>query len=205
MYLNGADVTEASARKRMSRRRNQVGYLFQDYALIDNETVAENIALAAPGLRELHHHLGGEAHRRDKAVPFRWLRGRGERTRLVSDALVQVGLAGRERDKVFQLNGGEQQRVAVAGLLVRRPALVLADEPTASLDRRNAALILEKLAELAAGGAAVVVVSHDPWVVDHCDRTRRSYERKTTTDGPRGGRLRHGDRRRSRVRTAVRE
>ena len=96
--------------------------------------------------------------------------GRRERLDRVSAALDAVGLAGRQKEKVFVLSGGEQQRVALARILVRQPELILADEPTASLDRSNAAMVLDLLREQAESGAAVLIVSHDPWVVSQCDR-----------------------------------
>nr|WP_268914242.1 ABC transporter ATP-binding protein [Corynebacterium uropygiale] len=146
LSLLGADLTRASARARMRVRRHDIGYLFQDYALIDNDTVEENVALACA--------RGGV----------------GRNRRRIDEALEIVGLGGRQKDVVYQLSGGEQQRVAVARVLVRRPSIILADEPTASLDRENAALVLDQLARCAEQGAAVLMVSHDPWAADHCDR-----------------------------------
>ncbi|MBP3089138.1 ABC transporter ATP-binding protein [Corynebacterium sp. sy017] len=146
LFLNGVDLTQASTRTKMRFRRETIGYLFQDYALIDNETVAQNVTLAARS--------------NAKKSP-----------QSLHTALEIVGLRGREQEKVYQLSGGEQQRVAIARLLVRQPDIVLADEPTASLDRGNATTILEQLDILAAKGASIVIVSHDPWVVEQCDRT----------------------------------
>lgn len=140
--LNGHNVTDSHWRTRMKHRRYSIGYLFQDYALIENESVKKNIELA----RNTNEHLS------------------------TSEALEQVGMGGREDETVFQLSGGEQQRVAMARLLVRNPPIVLADEPTASLDRKNAAVILDHLKHLAEQGAAVVIVSHDPWVSEQCSR-----------------------------------
>lgn len=150
LRLDGEELSRASARTRMRHRRHSIGYLFQDYALIDNDTVAQNVLLAAPRAAR---------------------RGRPGKRRLLDEALAAVGLAGRDEEKVFQLSGGEQQRVAMARLLARRPGIVLADEPTASLDRENATVILGHLEALAAEGAAVLIVSHDPWVIGQCDRS----------------------------------
>ncbi|AKK07336.1 ABC-type antimicrobial peptide transport system, ATPase component [Corynebacterium mustelae] len=144
--LNGTNVTGASERARMRMRRENIGYLFQDYALIDNDTVEQNVKIARTT--------------------------KNKNALSVEDALEAVGLGGRGSEQVFQFSGGEQQRVAMARLLVRKPSIVLADEPTASLDRRNAAIILGHLRNLAHEGAAVVVVSHDPWVIEQCSRTK---------------------------------
>ena len=148
LHINGTSVTGASVREKMRFRRHHIGYLFQDYALIDNETAAQNVALAARARRT-----------RKRSKPEE-----------IAAALAAVGLDGRGDEMVYQLSGGEQQRVAMASLLLRRPDIVLADEPTASLDRDNAAKILHHLATLARGGAAVVIVSHDPWVISQCER-----------------------------------
>lgn len=150
LFIDGAELSEASARMRMRYRRKAIGYLFQDYALIDNDSVEQNILLAAPS---------GVSSRKTASS--------------VAQALDAVGLAGRQRERVFQLSGGEQQRVAMARLLVRQPGIVLADEPTASLDRDNAGVILQHLHRLARGGAAIMIVSHDPWVTEQCDRLIR--------------------------------
>lgn len=152
IFLNGEEVTNASTRQKMKLRRHQIGYLFQDYALIDNETARQNVLLAA--------------------------NQRKDRNKAADDALAAVGLSRMENGKVYQLSGGEQQRVAMARLLVRQPSIVLADEPTASLDRKNATVILEHLQQLAHGGAAVIIVSHDPWVVDQCDRKEEIVDAK---------------------------
>ncbi|MDO4927471.1 MAG: ABC transporter ATP-binding protein [Corynebacterium sp.] len=147
IFIQGERVENCSARKRRLLRRTTIGYLFQDFALIENQTVRENIALALP--------------RRTK---------RSERTHLIQETLMQVGLEGFENTKIYALSGGEQQRVAMARLWARQPPVILADEPTASLDRENATRILTLLRKCADTGAAVVLVSHDPWVADHADR-----------------------------------
>lgn len=144
ILFGGQDVSGTSARGRMRLRRFDVGYLFQDYALIDNESVAQNVDIAVNRRRNRHE--------------------------LIQDALDAVGLAGRGKDPIYRLSGGEQQRVAMARILVRKPPIVLADEPTASLDRNNASAILLHLRRLADEGAGILLASHDPWVIGQCDR-----------------------------------
>lgn len=141
--LNGRDISKSSWRAKMKLRRHAIGYLFQDYALIENETIQQNIDLAKNG-------------------------GADKESMSIEDALSTLGLSGRKDESVFQLSGGEQQRVAMARLLVRDPDIILADEPTASLDRKNAALVMSHLHEFAKRGAAVVIVSHDPWISEQC-------------------------------------
>lgn len=80
-----------------------------------------------------------------------------------------VGLAGRLDERVSRLSGGEQQRVALARLLLKQPSLVLADEPTGALDRDNAVDVIRLLRGLAADGACVLIATHDTAVSDACD------------------------------------
>ena len=104
--------------------REKIGYLFQNYALIDDETVYDNMLIPV-------NNKG-----RDKS----------ERMRVIIDALEAVGLGQQYHNrKVFTLSGGEQQRVAFARILLKKPELVLADEPTGSLDPENRDIIMELL------------------------------------------------------------
>jgi putative ABC transport system ATP-binding protein len=95
--------------------------------------------------------------------------GRRERDAVVAELLDAVGLAHRRRARPAQLSGGEQQRLAVAATMVGTPALVLADEPTAELDRESAAAVVELLGAAGRAGAGVVVATHDPAVVAAAD------------------------------------
>ncbi|OLR91850.1 ABC transporter ATP-binding protein [Actinokineospora bangkokensis] len=128
-------------------RRDHLGYLFQNYALVENATIAQNL---------------------DVALRARGHRGRPARA-AAAHALTRVGLADREQDRVSKLSGGEQQRVAVARLMVKQPSLVLADEPTGALDHANTATVVTLLRAMADEGACVVIATHDTWVRDQCD------------------------------------
>jgi len=136
--VGGRSVTNLQAAGRRRFRRDTLGYLFQNYALIENASVDANLAVA--GRREAF-----------------------------AAALRAVGLEGRGPEPVYQLSGGEQQRLAVARLLVKKPTVVLADEPTAALDTDNTDLVLTLLRELAEGGCTVVVATHSKEVEGHCD------------------------------------
>jgi putative ABC transport system ATP-binding protein len=128
-------------------RRRLLGYVFQRPAdnLIPYLTVAEHLALAAR-LRGLRHHDGGEL-------------------------LEVLGLADRRHHRPGQLSGGEQQRLAFARAVVGDPPLVVADEPTAELDRAAGAALLEAVGVLAARGTGLVLATHDPAVVRLAERT----------------------------------
>lgn len=135
-------------RKARKYRRDYVGYLFQDYALISDQTVYDNINLAA------------RLNKNPTKAMFTQ----------IAQALDQVGLAGYERRQVCELSGGEQQRVAIARLLVRPPKVVLADEPTGALDHDNSLRVIAHLRDLADGGASVVVATHSDLVADSADQ-----------------------------------
>ena len=136
-------------RKARKYRHDYVGYLFQDYALIPDQTVYDNINLAA---------------RPNQIFPSKAMLTQ------VAEVLEQVGLAGYERRQVCELSGGEQQRVAIARLLVRPPKVVLADEPTGALDHDNSLRVIAHLRDLADGGASVVVATHSDLVAGSADQ-----------------------------------
>ena len=132
----------AAARK---LRANKIAYLFQNYGLIDNDTVEQNLKVSA--------RFRKESRSRQKAR--------------FAAALEAVGLKGYEKRKVFTLSGGEQQRVALAKVIVKDPELILADEPTGSLDADNRDYILDIMKKLNEKGKTIIVVTHDP-VVNLC-------------------------------------
>ena len=133
----GRDITRFGAGATRRYRRDTLGYLFQNYALIENATVAANLEVAMKPRRA----------RKD--------------TPTVSEALARVGLD--------RLSGGEQQRVALARLIVKQPALVLADEPTGALDHDNTTMVVDVLRSMSDDGCAVVIATHDDAVRDRCD------------------------------------
>ncbi|PRQ11793.1 lipoprotein ABC transporter ATP-binding protein [Corynebacterium sp. 13CS0277] len=123
-------------------RRDVAGWLFQDYGLVGGDTVAANVGLA-----------------RRKVAAWE-----------IEEALTQVGLARRGTELAGVLSGGEQQRVALARLIVKNPPLILADEPTGSLDTANEDLVLGILRRL---GGTVIIATHSPRVVASCDAELR--------------------------------
>ncbi|MFJ7153283.1 ABC transporter ATP-binding protein [Streptomyces sp. NPDC100445] len=147
IHYKGAEITGFSPRAIRRFRRDTLGYLFQSYALIENATVAENLEVAVK--------------------PRRWPSTEGSKA--ITEALDRVGLAGREKQKIYHLSGGEQQRVALARLIVQQPSLVLADEPTGALDGDNTIMVVDTLREMSKAGCAVVIATHDEGVRDQCD------------------------------------
>jgi putative ABC transport system ATP-binding protein len=161
--FDGRDLTALGGGAARRFRRDELGYLFQNYALIEDATVGENMAVALRARR----HRGAAARE------------------LMGEALQRVGIDGRLDEGVARLSGGEQQRVALARLLVKNPGLVLADEPTGALDRTNTEAVIELLRGLANAGACVVIATHDDWVKDACDaRIALSSTSNASTDSP---------------------
>ena len=133
------EFMSAQARK---IRRCYMSYLFQNYGLIDSNTVEENLYLVTK--------FGGKSKQSQK--------------RRIDNVLKQVGLEEYGDRKVFTLSGGEQQRVALAKIMLKSPDLILADEPTGSLDIANRDYVLHVLNKMNENGKTIVVVTHDPEV-----------------------------------------
>ena len=127
--------------------RHHLGYLFQNFALIDSETVASNLEIALT-------YSGPTPSKRER----------------ITDALAKVGLSGAEDRRVFSLSGGEQQRVALARLLLKPCDIVLADEPTGSLDAENRNIVIGLLQKLNELGKTIVIATHDDVVAATCPR-----------------------------------
>jgi putative ABC transport system ATP-binding protein len=153
-WLLGSDVAGLSDRACSALRARHIGFVFQEFRLLPHLSATGNVETAAAiaGLRPRARRR--EAHR----------------------ALDLVGLSHRLRASPRTLSGGEQQRVALARALVKRPSLILADEPTGALDDATAGAVLDILREgVAASEAAMVVVTHDPVVATRCDRQLRLH------------------------------
>ncbi|MGN0166048.1 MAG: ABC transporter ATP-binding protein [Lachnospiraceae bacterium] len=114
--------------------RNTVGFLFQNFALVEKKTVKQNLELIHKSS------VSGVS---------------------VDEALEQVGLLTRKNEKVYKLSGGEQQRVALARLMVKKCSVILADEPTGSLDKENANQVISILQKLNNMGKTIIMVTHN--------------------------------------------
>jgi putative ABC transport system ATP-binding protein len=144
VFVRGQDVSSLSRSRRADMRRGTIGFVFQFFALIPTLTAYENVEL--PLLLDKHT-----------------ARERRER---VMQLLESVDLVDRAHHRPDQLSGGEQQRVAVARALATKPALILADEPTANLDTPNGQQIMEIMTRLnEETGVTFVFATHDPRVI----------------------------------------
>jgi len=147
--IRGRSTSGLTAEQLAQVRREHVGFVFQSYHLFPTLSAAQNVQLALDIRRE---------------------RGRRARKK-AREALDMVGLAHKVKTRPGELSGGEQQRVAIARALVANPSIVLADEPTSSLDSDNGRTIMRLLAEAAhERGQAVLVVTHDPRILPFADR-----------------------------------
>jgi putative ABC transport system ATP-binding protein len=166
VWIGGLRIDRASERARARLRRDHVGFVFQDFHLIEELTALENVEL--PAL------LAGVASRRarDRA----------------SDLLERVGLDERSRHLPGQLSGGQQQRVAVARALVNRPDVLLADEPTGNLDSTATTGVLRLFETLRADGQTLIVVTHDPRTAATADRMVSMRDGALVEDVALGGR-----------------
>lgn len=143
ILVNGNNVGKLKHRQIPKFRRN-IGVVFQDFRLLMDRNVYENVAFA----------------QRVVQVPNKLIK------RNVPSILAVVGLAGKYKARPQQLSGGEQQRVAVARALVNEPPILLADEPTGNLDPKNSQEIMKLLEEINEKGTTVVVVTHNREIVN---------------------------------------
>jgi putative ABC transport system ATP-binding protein len=149
IVLGGKKINGLNEAQRTRLRRDALGFVFQNFNLVPVMTVAENVdyPLFIAGV----------------SLP--------ERRQRVAAQLKAVGLLEHAQHRPDALSGGQRQRVAIARALVKRPKLVIADEPTASLDSHTADQVLELMRELGhAEGAAFVIATHDSRLSNRCDR-----------------------------------
>ncbi len=145
VILFGEKNIKPFSRKAEKMLREKIGYLFQNFALVENETVEYNLKLALDNIK---------ADKKEK----------------IKEVLKEVQLEGYENKKIYKCSGGEQQRVAIARLLLKQCDLILADEPTGSLDESNREIIIKLLKRMQDSGKTIVVVSHDPVFKDIADQ-----------------------------------
>jgi putative ABC transport system ATP-binding protein len=161
LTIDGTDTTALKPSGLASLRRRKIGYVFQTFNLIPVFTAYENVEypLLLQGL------------------------GARDRRRRALDALESVGLADRARHRPDLLSGGERQRVAVARAIVHRPSLVLADEPTANLDTRNANQLIGLMRDLNQSlGVTFLFSTHDQRLLDRAARIVRLCDGRVTED-----------------------
>lgn len=146
--IDGTDVHSLSDNKLAKIRNEKVGIVMQDFALIDEYSVIENVM-----------------------VPLNFSKKKlGKPKELAMQALEKVGIADLAKKPVSKLSGGQKQRVAIARAIVNDPSFILADEPTGALDTKTSSEIMELFTELNKSGKTVIIITHDPTVADKCKR-----------------------------------
>lgn len=146
--LNGTDVSELGDGERAAVRAHDIGFVFQAFHLVGYRSVVDNVELG---------------------LTYQGI-GRRDRHRRATEVIEQVGLGHRAEAMCSTLSGGEKQRVAIARTLIRRPALVLCDEPTGNLDSVTSAQILDHIEQLHNDGLTIMMITHDPTVAARADR-----------------------------------
>jgi putative ABC transport system ATP-binding protein len=148
VQVAGRDVVHASDTELAGLRAHQIGFVFQSFHLQDALTAVENVATGML-------YTGLPARQRQEAAQL---------------ALERVGLGDRVTHRPPMLSGGERQRVAIARAIAKRPAIILADEPTGNLDSTSGGEVLELMHQLASDGATLVLITHDQQVASSFPR-----------------------------------
>lgn len=139
--------------------RNELGYLFQNFGLLESQTIRENLELGLIGKKK---------------------NKKQEKERLLLQALQAVRLDYLSlNQKIYELSGGEAQRVALAKIILKDPPLILADEPTASLDPKNSKEIMEILLELRNANRTIIIATHNPSIWKMADQVIRLSKDET--------------------------
>lgn len=154
-YDNGEIIYDGTSLKDIKPSvffRDYLGYLFQDFGLIESQTVKENLNL---GL------VGNKLKEKEKIS-------------LMKQALNRVNLSYLDlKQPIFELSGGEAQRVALAKIILKDPPLILADEPTASLDPKNSEELLSILESLKNPNRTIIIATHNPLIWEQVDQVIR--------------------------------
>lgn len=141
LIVDGINITDVKNLKKYYR--DIVGFVFQNFALVEQKTVKENLEMVHP---------------------------KGKTNITLEEVLKSVGLEDSLSQKVYSLSGGEQQRIALARLRLKNCKIILADEPTGSLDKKNGDIVMEVLHRLNQEGKTVIMVTHDESLIEENDR-----------------------------------
>jgi putative ABC transport system ATP-binding protein len=149
--LNGKDVSQMNPDELAEIRNREIGFIFQSFNLLPRATALDNVM---------------------QPLIYRGM-SRSDRKKAATEALNHVGLGSRMDHLPNQLSGGQRQRVAIARALVTKPSILLADEPTGTLDTRTTVEIMKLFDELHAQRQTIIVVTHESDIAEHCHRIVR--------------------------------
>lgn len=146
VIIEGKEIHDKNTKEIRKLLKNKIGYLFQNFALIDDLSVYENLKIV----------LKRDEKKNSKDI--------------IGKQLKKVGMEDALNKKIYQLSGGEQQRIAIVRLILHKSEIILADEPTGSLDRKNAAIVMDLLKNFHTQGKTIIMVSHDESAFHNCSR-----------------------------------
>ena len=150
IFIDDKDISTMTSQDKNLIRQQKIGFIFQSYNLIPVLTAQENVELALDLLKKY---------------------SKEEISNMAYEILKEVGLDGLQNRKPNQLSGGQQQRVSIARAIVKKPSVILADEPTANLDSKNGLNIIELMQELnRTHNTTFIFSTHDKMVMEHCRR-----------------------------------
>lgn len=156
-YIEGNEVAKLSKYKLSKIRNRKIGFVFQQFVLIEEYTAIENVEMPL-----IYSNLFSRFNKKIK---------KRERLRIAKDLLTKVGLEEHVYKLPSQLSGGQQQRVGIARALANSPEIILADEPTGSLDSKKGDEIMEIFKQLnTKDKKTIIIVTHDQKVASYCDR-----------------------------------
>lgn len=158
--LNGEDVSDISSSRQARLRARKIGFIFQDFNLIQNLTIIENVALPLVYVN----------------------RPRTVRLKAASNALGRFHLSEKEYYRPSQLSGGQKQRVAIARAIVSDPEIILADEPTGNLDSRSSNIVMDELKAIHEEGNTIIMVTHNPALTVYATRVINMLDGQIHTD-----------------------
>jgi len=159
-FLNGRNVASMSQTELAQTRNREIGFIFQSFNLLPRATALQNVM---------------------QPLIYRGVRP-AERERRARLVLARVGLENRVDHLPNQLSGGQRQRVAIARALCGEPSILLADEPTGNLDSSTTADIMALFDTLHAEGQTLIIVTHEPEIANHCQRTVRLSDGRVLSD-----------------------
>lgn len=146
-YLNGESMNKLSDSKKAQIRNSKVGIVMQDFALIDDYSVEENIM-----------------------IPLNFCKGSKNKKEKVKNIMHTVGIEELAKKSINKLSGGQKQRVAIARAMVNEPDILLADEPTGALDSKTGQEIMEVFKSINKKGKTVIIITHDMEIAGQCER-----------------------------------
>ena len=154
-YMFNENRVEKMNGKQLANMRNKhIGFIFQDFCLLEDRNVEENVMLPLLFAK----------------VPF------GKMPKKVEGVLEQMGISELSKRTTAELSGGQKQRVAIARALISDPEVILADEPTGSLDSKTAQEVMDALISLNNTGKTIIIVTHNPEVAQQCKKTIKLHD-----------------------------